>query len=171
MKIYLAADHTGFEFKKALIEHLQTLGHEPVDCGNTEYDKDDNFPEFIFKAAEAVSTNPAGRAIIIGGSGQGEAMAANRLPNVHAVVYYGPAKPITAVDASGRQSDNPHEIIVLSRMHNNSNVLSIGARFVSVEEAKTVINLWLGTDFSGQDRYARRIDQIEDYTKKMQEKA
>jgi len=166
MKIYVAADHTGFELKKALLAHLESLDHEPVDCGNTAHDPDDNFPQFILKAAEGVSADPNARGVIIGGSGQGEAMAANRLPNVHAVVYYGPAKAITAVDASGRESDDPYEIIRLSRLHNNSNMLSLGARFVSETEAKAVLELWLSIEFSGQERYARRIQQIEDYTHK-----
>jgi ribose 5-phosphate isomerase B len=164
MKIYLAADHTGFELKKALAQYVQQLGHEAIDCGSFEYDADDNFPVFILKAAEGVSQNPDTRGIIIGGSGQGEAMAANRLPGVRAAVYYGSAKAITAVDISGRQSENPFEIIRLSRLHNDSNILSLGVRFVSEEEAKGVVKLWLDTEFSGQDRYARRIDQVEAYS-------
>jgi len=167
MKIYLGADHGGYELKETLKQYLTELGHEPVDCGNTHFDKDDNFPDFILKAAAEVSHDQTARGVVIGGSGQGEAMAANRLPNVRAAVYYGSVKPITAVDAAGRQSDDPFELIKLSRMHNNSNVLSFGARFVSADEAKAALKLWLETDFEGQDRYARRIKQIEDYTRNL----
>jgi ribose 5-phosphate isomerase B len=166
MKIYLAADHGGYELKQALITYVAELGHEAVDCGNTTFDKDDNFPDFVLKAAEQVSQNPDARGIVIGGSGQGEAMAANRVPDVRATVFYGPMKAVAAVDVTGRTSDDPYEIIRLGRQHNNSNVLAFGARFVTPDDAKTALKLWLETEFSGQDRYARRIDQIEAYTRK-----
>jgi len=165
MKIYLAADHGGFELKNALKDYVGTLGHEAVDCGNTEFDKDDNFPDFILEAAQEVSHNPGSRGVFVGGSGQGEAMAANRVPGVRATTYYGSVKAVTAVDVTGRQSDDPYEIIKLGRLHNDSNVLSFGARFVELEDAKQALKIWLETDFSGQDRYQRRIDQIETYTK------
>jgi ribose 5-phosphate isomerase B len=164
MKVYLGADHGGYELKESLKQYLVTLGHEPVDCGNTQFDQDDNFPDFILKAAEQVSRDPESRAVVVGGSGQGEAMAANRLPGVRAVVYYGSVKAITAVDSTGRTSDDPYEIIRLSRLHNDSNVLSLGARFVGQDEAQAALKLWLETEFSGQDRYARRIKQVEDYS-------
>jgi ribose 5-phosphate isomerase B len=165
MKIYLGADHGGFELKKALIPFLQPLGHEPVDCRNTEFDKDDNYPDFALKAAQSVSGDAESRGIVIGGSGQGEAMAANRVPGVRATVYYGATKAVVAVDVTGRKSDDPHEIIRLSRLHNNANMLSLGARFVTEDDAKKAVKLWLETEFSDQGRYARRIQQVEDYSR------
>lgn len=167
MKIYLAADHGGYELKEVLKPYIQELGHESVDCGNTVFDKDDNFPDFILKAAEAVSQDPASRGVVIGGSGQGEAMAANRVPGVRAMTYYGSVKAKGAVDVTGRQSDDPYELIRLSRLHNNSNVLSFGARFVDPGEAKAALKLWLEIEFAGEDRYARRINQIETYTENL----
>jgi ribose 5-phosphate isomerase B len=165
MKIYLGADHGGFELKKALMPYLQSLGHEPVDCGNTEFDQDDNYPDFVLKAAEAVAGDPRSCGIVIGGSGQGEAMAANRVPGVRAAVFYGSAKPVKPVDFTGRESDDPYEIVRLTRLHNNSNVLSFGARFVGLEEAQKVVKLWLETDFSEDPRYAHRLKRVEDYSR------
>jgi ribose 5-phosphate isomerase B len=91
-------------------------------------------------------------------------MAANRVPGVRATIYYGPAQAVAAVDASGRLSEDPHEIIRLGRLHNNSNVLAFGARFVDPEDAAAALDLWLSIDFGGQDRYARRIEQVEQYS-------
>jgi ribose 5-phosphate isomerase B len=162
MKIYFGADHGGYELKAVLKDYVQTLGHEAIDCGNTVFDNDDNYPDYILPAAEAVSKDLASRGVVIGGSGQGEAMAANRVPGIRATVYYGSVKAIGAVDATGRHSDDPYEIIRLGRLHNNSNVLAFGARFVTPEDAKAALKLWLETDFGGQDRYARRINQIEE---------
>lgn len=162
MKIYFGADHGGFELKEKLKQYVGTLGHEAVDCGNTVFDENDNYPDFVLKAAEAVGQDPDNsRGIVIGGSGQGEAMAANRVPKVRATVYYGPAHAVTAVDVTGRLSEDPHEIIRLGRLHNNSNVLAFGARFVTVDDAQAALKLWLETEFSGSDRYARRIEQVE----------
>jgi ribose 5-phosphate isomerase B len=161
MKIYLAADHGGYELKNQLGEYLRTLGHETVDCGNAVFDKDDNYPEFIIKAAEAVRNDPGSRGVIAGGSGQGEAMAANRVPGIRATVFYGPVKAPGAVDVSGRTSDDEFEIIKLGRMHNDSNVLSFGARFVALETAQAALKLWLETEYVGEERYQRRIDQVE----------
>src|SRR5690554_5810955 len=143
MKVYLATDHAGFELKEELREHLLTQGVEVVDCGAYEYDAEDDYPDFIAEAARAVSENPdSTKAIVIGGSGQGEAIVANKFPNIRAVVFYG----------------GPGEIVTLSREHNNANVLSLGARFVSPEEAKRLVEVWLSIPFEGVERHARRIN-------------
>jgi ribose 5-phosphate isomerase B len=161
MKIFLAADHGGYELKNILGEYAKSLGHDVTDCGATEYDKDDDYPAIIAKAAAAVRDNPGSRGVIAGGSGQGEAIAANRFNGVRCTVYYGPVKAAGAVDVSGRHSDDPHEIIRLGRLHNGTNVLSFGARFVTPEDAQAALKIWLETDFSGDDRHQRRIDQLD----------
>lgn len=159
MKIYIASDHAGFELKKALVEHLKTKGFEVEDCGAHEFDPDDDYPDFISKAAEAVSKDQKSRGIIIGASGQGEAMVANKFKNVRAVVFYGSVKPLGAVDIKGRMSDDPFELVRLSRAHNDANVLSLGARFLTEDQAKQAVDAWLATDFEG-GRHARRVEKI-----------
>ena len=146
MKIYLAADHAGFFLKEILRKFLIEQGHEVTDFGANRENKDDDYPDFIHPVAEKVSEDPGKRwGIVLGGSGEGEAMVANRYKGVHAVVWYG-------------MNDR---ILTLSREHNNANVLSIGARFISVEEAKHGIQLWLETPFSYDPRHQRRIDKID----------
>lgn len=161
MKIFIAADHAGFELKRFLIERLRKEGHEMIDCGAHELVEGDDYPKYISKAARDVSDaeiakmrgalpNMHGedgevRGIVIGGSGQGEAIMANRYESVRAALYYG----------------GPKEIIKLSREHNDANVLSLGARFLKNEEALEAVHLWLKTEFSGEDRHSRRIDQID----------
>lgn len=144
MKVYLATDHAGFELKNKIKEFLVGKGYEVEDCGAYEFDKNDDYPDFIAKAAEAVSKEPNSKAIIFGGSGQGEAMVANKFKNVRATVYYGFSP----------------EIITLSREHNNANILSIGARFVDEKEGKEVVEKWLSLPFPQDDRHKRRIEKI-----------
>lgn len=145
--IYFATDHAGFELKNILVEFVRNeLGYDVVDCGANTYDEQDDFTDFIAKASREVSANPKNcKAIILGGSGQGEAMLANRFHDVRAVVYYG----------------GTEEIITLSRMHNDANVLSLGARFLSVEEAKKAVALWLSTAHAPLEKYDRRIEDME----------
>jgi ribose 5-phosphate isomerase B len=154
--IHIGADHAGFDLKEELMPFLQSLGYEVVDHGAYEYEEDDDYPDFIIPVAQAVSSDMErlSKGIVIGGSGQGEAIAANKFPNVRAVVWYGSSSQ----NSDGASSDN---IIVLSREHNDANILSIGARFVSVEEAKEAVELWLETAFSGDERHVRRINKIE----------
>jgi ribose 5-phosphate isomerase B len=135
MTIHLGTDHGGFELKEQIKSWLQSEGHEVVDHGAYKFDVNDDYPDFIIPAAQAVAADEASVGVIFGGSGQGEAMAANRVKGVRAALYYGPAVPIMAVDASGRESQDPYEILKLTREHNHSNVLSIGVRFVSFDEA------------------------------------
>lgn len=161
MKIHLASDHAGYELKAQVRNWLESEGHEVIDHGAETLDPDDSYIDFIFPAAYAVADDPGSMGIIFGGSGQGEAIAANRVHGVRAAVYYGSAQAITAVDASGRMSDDIYEIVRLSRMHNDANVLSIGARFVSFEEVKKVATIWLNEPFSGLDRYANRNVEVD----------
>lgn len=145
MKIYIGTDHAGFELKEKLVVFLRELGHIVEDLGATHYDERDDYPDFIRPVALAVSADPGSRGIIFGGSGQGEAICANRVRGVRAAVYYG-----GAVD-----------IAVLSREHNDANVLSLGARFVEDEEAKEVVRVWLETPFGGEERHQKRITKID----------
>ena len=118
MKIHLATDHAGLELKEKVKLYLSDLNYEVIDHGAYEYDALDDYPDFIFPCANAVSNDPESKGIILGGSGQGEAMAANRVKGVRAAVFY----------------NGPDELIKLSRQHNNANILSLGARFMSEEE-------------------------------------
>jgi len=147
MKIFIATDHAGFELKNSLIPFLtEELGHEVVDCGAFSYDEDDDYPDFISVAISNLKEEIGEtKAIILGGSGQGEASLANRYSGIRAAVYYG----------------GPEEIITLSREHNDANVLSLGARFIDEITAKEAVRLWLSTDFSGEERYRRRIEKID----------
>lgn len=148
--IHLATDHAGLAHKEAVEEWLTFEGFEVFDHGAHEFDALDDFTDMILPAAKAVSEDPQeSMGIIFGGSGQGEAMIANRLEHVRATVYYG----------------GNDEIITLSRRHNNANILSIGARFVDIDEAKAVIWTWLHTKFEGQEKYQRRNGEIDSLTK------
>jgi len=146
LKIYLATDHAGFQLKQAAKVWLLLEGYEVIDLGATSYDETDDYPAFIAAAARAVSLQPqTTRAVIFGGSGQGEAMLANRFPQVRATVYYG----------------GPLDIVTVGRAHNDANILSVGARFVTHEEAKAAILAWLEASASSDPKYARRIAQAE----------
>lgn len=145
MMLHLATDHAGFEHKEALKVWLDEERIPYTDHGAMHLDPDDDFVDFITPAAKAVSQKPAeDKAIIFGGSGSGEAMRANQYPHVRAAVYYGGVT----------------DIVSLSRLHNDANVLSIGARFVSVEDTLQAASLWLTTDFSNEPRHIRRIKKM-----------
>jgi len=155
MTIYLASDHAGFKLKEAVKKFLVNKKHEVKDLGALKYEDDDDYPDYVKLAAEKISKKPEDKAIIFGKSGQGEAIAANRYKNVHAIVYYG--EPAEAL-ASGNER---MAIIKLSREHNDANVLSLGAGFLNEEQAIAAIELWLATPFSGEERHTRRIQKIE----------
>jgi ribose 5-phosphate isomerase B len=146
MKIHLATDHAGLELKDKIKQHLIELGNDVIDHGAYEYDALDDYPDFITPCAKAVAEDSKCRGIILGGSGQGEAMAANRINGVRAAVFY----------------NGPKEIIELSRQHNNANILSLGARFMSEEEIYQIIEIWFNTDFEG-GRHQRRINKLDNY--------
>lgn len=146
MKIYFASDHAGYELKNVLFEFVRDLGFEVSDLGPHTLDPKDDYPLTIEKAAIQIFNDPENsRAIILGKTGEGEATVANRFPNTRACVYYG----------------NNLDIIKLSREHNDSNILSIGAGFLSPDEAKEAVRLWLHTDFSGDSRHKRRLEEID----------
>ena len=145
MIIHIATDHAGLELKEKVKLYLSDLDYEVIDHGAYEYDALDDYPDFIFPCANAVSNDPESKGIILGGSGQGEAMAANRVKGVRAAVFY----------------NGPDEIIKLSRQHNNANILSLGARFMSEEEMYKIIEVWLSTDFES-GRHQRRIEKLDE---------
>jgi ribose 5-phosphate isomerase B len=161
MKIALASDHAGVEQLKELQRFLETLEHNCSNFGPQNFNKDDDYPDFIRPAAIAVANGECEKGIILGGSGQGEAMVANRVKGIRCVVYYGPVVPLRVVDSEGRQSRDAYEIIRLSREHNDANVLSLAARFVELKDMKNVVKLWLETNFNNEERHARRIKKID----------
>lgn len=142
--IYLASDHAGFELKEKIEEFLKSTGHEVEDIGPYQLDPADDYPDLIYPAAKKISEDPSSKGIIFGKSGQGEAVVANKVKGIRAVVYYG-----------GRQ-----DLIRLTREHNDANILSLGAGFVSEEEAKKVVDEWLNTKFTNEERHVRRIEKI-----------
>ena len=157
MTVYVASDHAGFALKEALLPLLrEELGVEVIDCGAHTFEEGDDYPDLIAVAARAVSEQPEGaQALVLGGSGQGEAIVANRFPHVRAIVFNGQYAP-----RDGREV--PHEIET-ARQHNDANVLSLGARFLSEEEAKEAVRFFFTTPFSGDERHVRRIAKIEQY--------
>lgn len=154
MKIYIASDHAGYDLKNSLRNFLADRGYQVTDCGPYEFNAEDDYPDYVASVASEVSQHPDETfGIVLGGSGQGEAIMANRFPNVRAAVFIGQPHP-----ADGHTVP---DIVKLSREHNNANVLSIGAWFVSEEEAKAAVTRWLETQFKIEERHARRIRKIE----------
>lgn len=162
MKIAVATDHAGFEHLKHLKEYLAAEGHECQDFGPASFDEADDYPDFIFPAAKAVASGECEVGIILGGSGQGEAMAANRVKGVRCTLFYGPVTAKTAVDAEGNTSDDPYEILKLSRQHNHANMLSLSGRFLDIDETKQAIKTWLSTPYSDAERHARRVRKLDE---------
>jgi ribose 5-phosphate isomerase B len=161
MKIYLATDHAGFALKEKVKAFLVQKQFEVEDCGAFEFDKNDDYPDFISKAAEKVSNDPQNaKAIIFGSSGQGEAMVANKYKNVRCAVFYTPVIPAHNVDVSGRTSEDPFEMIRLTKEHNDANILSLGAKILTEEDALKAVELWLNAPFTNEERHARRIGKI-----------
>ena len=145
MRIHIAADHAGFELKEHLIEHLTAAGHDVVDHGYKEYDKLDAYPPVCFAAGEAVVADPGSLGIVIGGSGNGEQMAANKVRGVRAALVW---------NASTAE---------LAREHNNANVMSLGARQHTLEEATRFVDIFLATGYDPASRHQLRIDMLSDY--------
>ena len=162
MKIYFAADHGGFETKNKILEFVRDeLKLEVEDCGAFVDNPADDYPGIIAVAARKLAADTlAGkdsRAVLAGGSGQGEAIVANRFKGVRCAVYYGKALR-DQVDATGKQLD----MLASTRDHNNANAISLGLRFLSVDEAKAAVQLWLALPFPGDQRHVRRIKQIDE---------
>lgn len=162
MKIALATDHTGFELMSQLKESLKQNGYYCVDFSPDRFTPTDDYPDFIIPAARAVATGECDMGIIMGGSGQGEAMAANRIKGIRCSVYYGPATPIGSIDINATSASDEYEIVRLSRTHNNANILSLAARFVTPEEMKKVVDIWLTTPFENVERHLRRIIKLDE---------
>lgn len=161
MRVYFAADHGGFPLKEVLKPYVESLGYEIEDMGAYALDMNDDYPIFIQAAARKLSADVAAgldsRAIVIGASGQGEAMVANRFKGVRAIVYYGePVRKQT--DADGKQLD----MITSTREHNNSNALSLAGRFLSEGEAKDTVRRWLAAPHDASERHARRNRMLDE---------
>ena len=145
MRVYVAADHAGFEFKTHLLGALKERGFDVVDVGASEYDAADDYPPYCFETASRVVADPGSLGVVIGGSGNGEQIAANKVRGVRAALAWN------------------LETAQLARQHNDANVLGIGARQHSAEEATAIVLAFLDTTFSGDERHARRIAEITDY--------
>jgi ribose 5-phosphate isomerase B len=145
MRIHLGTDHAGFEFKNALAEHLRSKGHDVVDHGAFEYDAEDDYPAFCISAAKAVASETGSLGIVIGGSGNGEQIAANKVPGVRAALAWSV------------------EIAKLCREHNNANVIGLGARMHDQETSYAIVDAFLETPYSDAERHNRRIAQIADF--------
>lgn len=154
-KVYLASDHAGFELKGLLAHFLLDQGYEVEDLGPHTLDPQDDYPDFIKPLAKRVAASPGSFGIVIGGSGEGEAMAANRVAGARAAEFYGPS----SAEATGGQGR--FDIVKLAREHNNANILSLGARFLSPEEARRAVLTFLTTPFSGEERHVRRIEKLD----------
>ncbi|MFA6515072.1 MAG: RpiB/LacA/LacB family sugar-phosphate isomerase [Candidatus Paceibacterota bacterium] len=144
--IYIGSDHAGYELKEKLKIFLAELSYKVIDKGAFKKNSDDDYPDFVIPVAESVAQDLGSFGIVIGGSGQGEAMSANKIDGVRATEYYG----------------GDPEIVKVSRLHNDANILSLGARFVSEEEAREVVTLFLETKFSGEERHIRRLNEIKE---------
>ena len=142
MRVHLGCDHAGYELKNLLAAHLRDSGHDVVDHGAHEYDAEDDYPEFCFDAAEGVVAEPGSLGIVLGGSGNGEQIAANLVDGVRAALGWSV------------------ETAVLARQHNDANVLGVGARMHSVDEATAIVDAFLAEPFSGEERHARRIAML-----------
>ncbi len=145
MKIYIGSDHAGFELKNKIVEYIKLLNLEVLDKGAFSFDSTDDYPDFIRPVAVAVSKEVDSLGIILGGSGQGEQISANKISGIRAIEYYG----------------GNLEIVKLGREHNNANILSLGARFMSEDEAREAVRIFIETPFSNEERHVRRINKIE----------
>jgi ribose 5-phosphate isomerase B len=145
VRVYLGSDHAGFELKARLVEHLTTLGLEPIDVGAGVHDPDDDYPAFCIEVGLRTVEDPASLGIVIGGSGNGEQIAANKVPGCRAALAWS------------------EETARLAREHNDAHVLGIGARMHMYEEALAIVETFLTAGFSGDERHRRRIGIIEEY--------
>lgn len=145
MRIHIGGDHAAYELQRDLVSWLAGEGHEVIDHGPTSYDEQDDYPAFVLRAAEAVADDPDSLGIVLGGSGNGEQMAANKVTGIRAALAYNP------------------ELARLAREHNDARVLSIGARMHTLEEAHEMVRVFVSTEFSGAERHQRRIDMMSAY--------
>ena len=145
MRIHIGSDHAGLEFKNKIVAHLKSKGHDLTDHGPHSFDPLDDYPVFCIPAAEAVAKDPGSFGIVLGGSGNGEQMAANKVKGVRAALVWS------------------IETARLAREHNDANVISIGGRMHSIEECKTILDAFIAEPFSNDERHIRRIDKISKY--------
>lgn len=145
MRVHIGGDHAAFELQRHLVSWLTQEGHEVIDHGPTEYDALDDYPVFVLRAAEAVAADPGSLGVVLGGSGNGEQMAANKVKGIRAALAYTP------------------ELAQLARNHNDAQVLSLGGRFTTPEGAEDMVRTFLETPFTGEDRHQRRLDMVSAY--------
>ena len=145
MRVHLGSDHAGFELKEAVVQRLTELGHEPVDHGPQEYDAVDDYPPFVLRAAAATAAEPDSRGVVLGGSGNGEAIAANKVAGIRCALAWS------------------NELAQLAREHNDANVVSLGARMHDEATALGIVETFLTTDYSKEDRHTRRIAMLTEY--------
>lgn len=148
MRVHVASDHAGYELKSAIVGHLTAAGHDVVDHGAFEYDPLDDYPAFCIAAAEAVVADAGSLGIVLGGSGNGEQIAANKVDGVRAALAWS------------------LETALLARQHNDANVVSLGGRMLSLEDNLAIVDAFLAEPFSGDERHARRIGQLADYERR-----
>ncbi|QGN56885.1 ribose-5-phosphate isomerase [Nostocoides sp. HKS02] len=145
MRVHIGGDHAAYDLLGELVTFLEQEGHEVTNHGPHAYDAEDDYPVFVLRAAEAVAADPTSLGVVLGGSGNGEQMAANKVKGIRAALCYSV------------------ELATLAREHNNAQVISIGARMTAVEEAKVMVAAFLATPFSGAPRHQRRIDLVAAY--------
>ncbi|MFI1968180.1 ribose-5-phosphate isomerase [Streptomyces cinnamoneus] len=145
MRVYLGSDHAGYELKNHLVEWLKAQGHDPVDCGPHIYDAQDDYPPFCLRAAERTAADEGSLGIVIGGSGNGEQIAANKVEGVRAALAWS------------------EQTAALGREHNDANVMSVGARMHTEDEATKFVEIFLATPYSGDERHTRRIEMLSRY--------
>lgn len=145
MRVHIGGDHAAFELQEQLVAHLRASGHEVVNHGPFAYDAQDDYPVYVLRAAEAVAADPGSRGVVLGGSGNGEQIAANKVRGIRAALAWTP------------------ELAGLAREHNDAQVVSIGGRFIEPEVAKAVVDAFLGTEFVGGTRHQRRLDMVTAY--------
>ena len=145
MRVYLGSDHAGFELKAHLVAHLTGLGHEAIDVGPAAYDAADDYPPFCVEAARRTLADPGSLGVVLGGSGNGEQIAANKVPGIRCALAWSV------------------ETATLGRQHNDAQVVAVGARMHSLEEAAGIVEAFVATPFSGQERHQRRIDLLTRY--------
>jgi ribose 5-phosphate isomerase B len=150
-KIYISCDHAGFEYKEKLKSWLERQSYSVEDLGPKTYDPKDDYPDYTFPLAEKVSKDKNSKGIIIAGSGIGEVIAANKVKNIRAVLFH--------------SKDNLKKFIETSIIHDNTNILSFGSRFVTLDQAKKGIKIWLNTKFKNEKRHKRRLEKISKYEK------
>ena len=145
MRIHIGGDHAAHDLQETLIRHLEEAGHDVVNHGPVDYDAQDDYPVFVLRAAQAVAEDPDSLGIVLGGSGNGEQIAANKVAGIRAALA------------------GTSELASLARLHNNAQVVSIGARFTSDDVAKDIVDTFIGTEFTNEERHSRRLGMVSDY--------